>query len=215
MRHPALQRVARHPWFTAFGVLALAVVVLVLLWDWNWFNGPLERQVEKRTGREFDIGGDLDVDLDWVPTIRAEQVRFGNAPWSKEPTMASADLVEFEIELKPLFRRTVRIPELRLSQPVLKLEMGPGRVGNWKFGEPGATPAQYRRLWVDNGKLAFLDAGKKTDIKVDVDSEAPKAGEAAPPITAKGGGRWEGNRFTVEGRAASPLALRDADSPYR
>ena len=213
--HPALQGVSRHPWLTAFGILTLAIVVLVLLWDWNWFKGPIERQVEQRTGREFDIGGDLDVDLGWIATIRADQVRFGNAAWSQQPTMASADRVEFELELTPLFRRSVRIPELRLSQPVLNLETGPDRIGNWTFGAPGRMQPEFRRVWIDAGKLAFLDAAEKTDIKIDVVSDPPTDNNTAPPITAKGGGRWHGNRFTVQGRAESPLELRNPDSPYR
>jgi uncharacterized protein involved in outer membrane biogenesis len=128
-------------------------VVLVLLWDWNWFKGPVERQVEKRTGRSFDIGGDLDVDLGWVSTIRADRVRFGNAAWSRQGTMASAEQAEFDLELMPLLRTDVRIPRLRLRQPVLNLEVGPKGVGNWKFGTPGTTDMQFRRLWIDRGKL--------------------------------------------------------------
>ena len=205
----------RHPWLTASGVLLASLVVLIALWDWNWFKGPIERQVEARTGRAFHIGGDLDVDLGWVPTVRADDVTFGNARWSKEPTMAAAERVELDIELRPLFRRNVRIPELRLSAPVLNLEVGPERVGNWKFGTPGGMQPEFRRIWIDEGKLAFLDAAKKTDIKVDVASEPPKGDDPAPPITAKGGGRWEGNAFKVSGRAESPLELRNPDSPYR
>ena len=189
--------------------------MLVLLWDWNWFKGPIQRQVEQRTGRTFEIGGDLDVDLGWAPTIRADRVRFGNAPWSKQATMASAERVEFDLELRPLLRREVRIPRLRLARPVLNLEVGPKGIGNWTFGAPGTTDMQFRRLWIEQGKLAFLDADAKTDIKVDVASQAAKGGETAAPISATGGGRWKGNRFTVQGRAQSPLALGDADSPYR
>ena len=94
--------VADHPWWTALAVLVLAIVVLVLAWDWNWFKGPVERRVRAETGRSFEIGGDLDVDLGWVPTIRAERLRFGNASWSKTPTMAKADRLEFDVQLKPL-----------------------------------------------------------------------------------------------------------------
>lgn len=211
----ALQAIKRHPWLAALAILVVAIIVLVSVWDWNWFKGPLQRQVEQRTGRTFEIGGNLDVDLGWVPTIRADAVRFGNAAWSKQATMASAERVEFDIELRPLLRRHVRIPRVRLVQPVLNLEVGPKGVGNWNFGEPGTNDTQFRRLWIDDGKLAFLDAANKTDIKVDVASRAAKGAEAAPPINAKGGGRWKGNAFTVNGRAESPLELGDADSPYR
>lgn len=214
-----LAALARHPWLTAFGVLLLALVVLLLLWDWNWFKGPIERRVEAKTGRSFDIGGDLDVDhLGWTPTIRADGLRFGNAAWSKEPIMAKTDRLEFSIELKPLlFERAVRIPDIRLAKPSLRLERGPQNVGNWEFGEPGGMEPEFRRVWIDDGRLLFLDAAKKTDIDVAVSTENPEAGkpDAAPPIVAKGGGRWQGNRFTVQGRAESPLELRNKDRPYR
>lgn len=210
-----LASVRRHPLLTVFGLLTLAIVVLILLWDWNWFRGPVERFVERRTGRTLEIAGDLDVDLGWVPTITANDVTFGNAAWSKQPTMARAQRIEFDVELRPLFSRDVRIPSIRLDRPVLNLEVGPNRVGNWRFGEPGGMEPEFRRLAINRGKLAFLDAGRKTDITLDVSSEQDgKRGEAAP-IGVSGGGRWQGNRFTVKGRAESPLALRDRDSPYR
>ena len=216
-RHPG-QVLIRHPWWTALAVLALAIIVLVLLWDWNWFKGPVERRVEAETGRSFEIGGNLDVDLGWVPTIRADKLSFGNASWSKEPTMASADRLEFDIELKPLlFERQVRIPVVRLTKPDLLLERGPQNAGNWQFGDDdeGGLDPQFRAVWIDAGHLQFVDAARKTDIDVDVATEAPKDDAVAPPIVVEGGGRWEGNKFTVEGRAESPLALRDQERPYR
>lgn len=212
--HGSLVRVRRHPWLILFALLSLAIVVLVLLWDWNWFRGPVERLVERRTGRTLDIAGDLDVDLGWVPTIRADRVTFGNASWAREPTMASAQRVEFDVELRPLFARDVRIPSVRLDRPVLNLQVGPGRVGNWRFGEPGGTGPAFRRLSINDGELGFLDAQRKTDLRLDVTSGKPAKAGAPVPIEISGAGRWHGNRFTLKGRAESPLALQDRDSPY-
>ncbi len=211
----SLASLRRHPWLTALGLLGLAIVVLVLLWDWNWFKGPIERRVEARTGREFEIGGDLDVDLGRITTIRADALRFGNAEWAKDPTMAATDRLEFGVELLPLlFKRNLRIPDIHLSKPRLRLEKGPKGVGNWVFGEEGELP-EFRRLWIDDGQLRFLDAAAKTDIDVSVDSAAQGRDDAAPPIDVAGGGRWQGNKFTVTGRAESPLDLRDKARPYR
>ena len=212
----ALASIARHPWYIALAVLLIAIIVLVALWDWNWFKGPVERQVESRTGRSFDIGGDLDVDLGRVTRIRADALRFGNADWSKDPTMASADRLEFGIEVWPLLlHRQVRIPDIHLDTPRLRLEQGPKGVGNWVFGSQGGTQPEFGRLWIDDGRLRFIDAAAKTDIDIKVDSAAPGKGEAAPPMDASGGGRWKGNPFTVRGHAQSPLALRDEQQPYR
>ena len=206
----------RHPIRTALGMLLLGLMILILLWDWNWLRGPVERIVQARTDREFDIGGDLDVDLGRVTAVRMDAVRFGNAPWSKQGDMATSDRVEFKFELFPaLFRRDFRIPDLRLSRPRLRLELGPDGKGNWVFGEPGGRQAQFRSLWVDDGRLQYLDAKGKTEIDIAVASKAAGKAGGRPPIGVDGSGRWKGNPFTLEGTAESPLELRDREQPYR
>lgn len=205
----------RHPWLITLGVVLIGVVVLVLLWDWNWFKGPVERQVQARTGRAFSIGGNLDVDLDWhAPTVRADAVRFGNASWSKQPVMASADRVEFRVRMWPLLRGQVRIPDLRLTHPTLHLEIGPQRSGNWVFGNGKETDAQFSQLWIDGGTLTFTDTAKRTDITAHLSSQPP-SGNTGSSVTLQGGGLWKGNRFHATGNAESPLALRDRQRPYR
>ncbi|HWI23957.1 MAG TPA: AsmA family protein, partial [Lysobacter sp.] len=59
------------------------------------------------------------------------------------------------------------------------------------------------------------DPKTRTDFKVAVRSVASQAKATAPPILATGGGHWKGRAFKVEGRAESPLALRDRTRPYR
>jgi len=205
----------RHPWWTALGSTVCVLAVLVALWDWNWFKGPIERQVAARTGREFSIDGNLDVDLDWsAPTIRADALRFGNAPWSEQPVMAAADRVEFSIRLWPLLRRQVRIPDLRLTRPILHLEFGPQHVGNWEFGRGGGTQPQFSQLWIDSGQVSFADAANKTDVYVGMASQRGE-GNSASLVRIDGGGLWKGSRFSIIGSAESPLALRDRQRPYR
>ncbi|HEX2596277.1 MAG TPA: AsmA family protein [Luteimonas sp.] len=208
-------RVRRHPWLLAGAVLLIAIVVLVAVWDWNWFKGPVERQVQSRTGRVFHIEGNLDVDLGRVTTIRLDRLTFGNAPWSKQPTMASADRLDFDIELWPLLHRQFQIPRIRLERPTLLLEKGPKGVGNWVFGSQQPSQTQFGRLWVDDGRLKYVDAAARTDIDVNIRSTAAGTGDVAPPIDVEGSGRWKGNPFTVRGHAQSPLALRDKTQPYR
>lgn len=194
-----------------------ALVLLILLFDWNWFKGPLERVVEARTGRTFKIQGDLDVDLGRVTRVRMDMLRFGNAAWSKEPTMASVDSAQIDFELWPLVsRRQARIPWIRLSAPKVLLETGPKGAGNWVFsGQSGESTMQFRRIWIDDGRLQFFDAAKKTDIDITVNSAKADAGNTAPPIDIAGKGRWTGNAFKLSGRAESPLALADDTEPYR
>jgi uncharacterized protein involved in outer membrane biogenesis len=210
--------VNRHPLWTSAGIAALAIAALLLLWDWNWFKGPIERQVEARTGRSFEIAGDLDVDLGWTTRVTADAVALGNSAWAKEPTMARAGQVVVDIAIKPLFSRRVLIPLVRLESPALRLEKGPGGIGNWNFlpdakRNDGGPGMQLRRLWISKGQLTYRDAATDTDVDVSVDSVAGDS--EAPPIVVEGSGHWQGSRFTLHGRAESPLDLQDPDSPYR
>lgn len=206
-------------WPLVLGALVLILLIVILLFDWNWFKGPVERAVQARTGREFHIAGNLDVDLGRITTIRGDGLSFANAPWAKQRQMATAQRAEIDIAVWPLLRGNVRIPEIRLTQPNLLLETGPhGQPGNWSFGsnDGGSAPA-LGRLLVERGRLKFTDAPGRTDIDVSVDSQTSQRtrGDAAPPIEVAGKGRWRGNPFTLKGSTASPLELSDSDHPFR
>lgn len=199
------------------GAVAAAIVVLLVLFEWNWLRRPVERIVQWQTGRSFHIGGDLDVDLGRVTRIRADRLTFGNAAWSKEPTMASAERAELSVAVLPLvFKRETRLPEIHLSKPNLRLETGPDGTGNWVFGRnTGESRVRYGALRIDDGRLLYLDPARKTDLDIRLSSAKDAAQAASLPVDVEGKGRWAGNRFTVAGRVESPLALHDSDKPYR
>ncbi len=199
------------------GVVVAAVIIFLILFDWNWLKGPIERQVSARTGREFRIHGNLDVDLGRVTVIKADALQFGNATWSKERTMAAAQRAEMGIEVWPLiFKRQVRIPEIRLVKANLRLETGPEGKGNWDFLDgDGDTDVAFRRLWIEDGRLQFFNAAEKTDIDIRLNSIKPGRNDTAPPVDIRGKGHWTGEPFSLQGRAESPLELRETDKPYQ
>lgn len=203
------------------GLIAAALALLLWLWDWNWFKGPLERAVQARTGRELRIDGDLDVDLGRITTVRADSVRLANAAWSKPPQMATAQRVEIDLRPWPLlFRRQFDIPSLRLTRPWLYLETGPDKTGNWVFERRQADEDQgdlptFGTVTVDAGRLQYVDAAKRTDLDIRVQTAAADRAYRAPPVEVQGRGRWSGNAFRLEGRAGSPLQLTDRARPYR
>ncbi|WP_447729814.1 AsmA family protein [Pseudoxanthomonas suwonensis] len=201
------------------GAVALALLVLVLLFDWNWFKRPLERAVGSATGREFRIGGDLDVDLGRTITVSADQLTLSNADWSKQPRMGAAERIEIDIAPWPLLALRLRMKEIRAIGPDILLETDPdGEGGNWEIGgdsEPDPDPRwRLERLWIEGGRLRFVDAAQGTDIDVSLDSvEGGDRGEA--PVAVDGKGHWRGAAFRLQGQAASPLDLADSDTPYR
>lgn len=194
------------------------VLLLIALWDWNWFKGPVERAVQAKTGREFHINGNLDVDLGRVVTVQGDGLTFANAEWSKQPKMASADRAEIDVRFWPLLRGQVLIPEIRMVRPDLLLETAPRKdqPGNWDFlGPSDGAPPVLQRLLIDDGRLQFLDAAGKTDILVSLNSGKPKNADSAPPLLVKGKGRWQGNPFTLDGNTESPLELTNSEHPFR
>jgi AsmA family protein len=211
-----IDSVADHPWRAVVAAVAVALAALFVLWDWNWFRGPLERQVEARTGRSLDIDGNLDVALGRITTVRADAVSFGNAEWAADPAMASADRIELQVEALPLlFAGELRLREVRLARPRLRLETGPNDTANWQLRRSGRDrPLQLRRLWIDRGSVRYVDAAKDTHLLLGVASTRRGRSAMKAPIVAIGGGRWRGNGITFEGRAESPLQLRDKDTPY-
>ncbi|WP_216666796.1 MULTISPECIES: AsmA family protein [Stenotrophomonas] len=205
-------------WLAILVFLFAMILLVIALWDWNWFKGPVERAVQAKTGREFHIGGNLDVDLGRTLTVRADGLTFANAEWSKTPRMASADRAEIDLRAWPLLRGQIRIPEIRLTRPDLLLETAPGKdqPGNWDFlGPSDGEPPVLQRLLVDDGRLKFLDAAGKTDILVSLDSGKPRSADSAPPLLVNGKGRWQGNPFTLDGNTESPLELTNSDHPFR
>ncbi|TDK24446.1 AsmA family protein [Luteimonas aestuarii] len=201
-------------------LLALAVV-LIAIFDWNWFKRPVEWMVQSSTGRSFQIQGDLRVSLGNTTTVQADGVRLGNADWAtdEEAWMAQASRVQVSIRPWPLLLGRVRIPDVRLSQPVVLLQANPDdKGGNWDFGRrprDGEPRWRLERLWVDDGHLRFVDTASRTDLQLGIASREPRREDAAPPVGIDGGGTWRGSRFTLEGVAESPLALAQADDPYR
>lgn len=207
--------IARHPWRTAAGIVALAILVLVLLWDWNWFKRPIERKVTRETGRAFHIDGNLDVDLGRTLTIRADGLRFGNAPWAREPEMASARRLEFDLRFWPLLRGQFQVPRIVLDAPVVHFQRNAGQPGNWVFGDDRESRVRFRNVHIADGRLTYFEPTNKTDVALEVHSQPRRPGDAEPPIAVAGGGRWKANRFTLKGSAESPLELRDSERPYR
>lgn len=208
----------RRRWLIGLGIVALLVVVFLILFDWNWLRGPVERAVSAKTGREFHLGH-LDVDLGRITTVRGQRLQLGNAAWSKRGAMAELNAAEIDVELWPLLRGTVRLPEIRLDHPNVLLEAGnDGHPGNWVFDTDGGDGSMPRlgRLLVTDGRLRYIDDASRSDIDVAINSLAPpRSDQRAAPIGIEGKGRWKGYPFTLKGDTASPLELSQSEHPFR
>ncbi|OLI10392.1 membrane protein [Xanthomonas oryzae pv. oryzae] len=181
-------------------------------------RGPVERAVSAKTGREFHLGH-LDVDLGRITTVRGERLSLGNASWSKRGAMAELNAAEIDVELWPLLRGKLRLPEIRLEHPTLLLEAGnDSHPGNWVFDQSHSDSSMPRlgRLLVNNGRLQYIDDASRSDVDVAINSLAPPSSDQrAAPISIDGKGRWKGYPFALKGNTASPLELSQSEHPFR
>ena len=208
-------------------MIALLVVITVALavFDWNWARRPIERLVSNSTGREFSIGGDLDVDF-FPLEVEAARVSLGNAPWSEERTMARVAHADLRLRFWPLLAGRVDITELALDRPWLRLERNAQRVGNWQF-RPAArrarpdcasldcSPVRIRQLRARGGVLELREPSLQTSIDLRFDSAKPAREDTLAPLQFSGTGTWRKAPFELGGRVDSPLALQQKAQPYR
>jgi AsmA family protein len=206
-------------WLVAvIAALAILAAGVVAVFDWNVLRGPIGREVSRATGRSFHIGGDLRVEWSLRPRIVANDVVMGNAPWSVEPIMASAQALAFRIDLVDLFRGKVSVPEITLSQPQLHLEMTRSGEANWHFaaresGKP-MVMASIDLLTIDNGTATYRDVRDGTDMVFKLQTLA--ADHAAPQfgLELQGKGRYKGQAATLHARGGALLDMRDSADPY-
>ena len=85
------------------------------------------------TGREVLVRGATDFKLFPSPTLIAENVVFGNAPWSVSPDMARVKRLEARVSFFPLFLGQLRVSRFRLLEPHVLLETDAKGRRNWDF----------------------------------------------------------------------------------
>ena len=113
----------------------VALIVLALSWlltaDLGVFKPRLERYVTEEFGREFEIRGELHVDLSRHTTVIAEDVRLGNAEWAEADDMISVGRAEVRFDLWSLVAGPVLVELVDLDDTRILL-LNPGdEAPNW------------------------------------------------------------------------------------
>jgi uncharacterized protein involved in outer membrane biogenesis len=198
-----------------FTAIAAIVAITLVFFDWNWLRGPLASYLSAKVGRPVRIEGNFHVALSTRPLLTADYLTVGNAPWSTEPTMASAQRVNVRLDLRSLFFGPLVLHEASMVRPRLLLEKSADGQENWEIGGAGppALPLPGR-LKIEDGILRYRDPSAGTDVSVNIASSASSA-SGATPVHFSGSGRLRNSAFAIEGSAESLLALEDRHQPYR
>lgn len=203
----------------AAAVAAVVALITLVLWagGWNLLREPLAHAIGARIDRRVAINGDLHVALSLVPRVQADDIVVGNAGWSTAGVdMLQARSLALRVDLRELLHGRAALTDVRVVAPRLLLERAADGRANWQFGN--ATSGEHRAIAVtgltlEDGSVRYLDAANNADIRAVVSSVADPGG-APPRIAFSGSGHFRDEPFTIEGHAASPLALRDTTAPY-
>ena len=199
----------------AAGLLLTLTIVISALFEWNWLKPMLEAQTSAAMGRPAHIAN-LRVDFHWLPVVHVEGFQVGNPPGFDGPDLASIDDLAIEVEPWPLLRGRLVFPSVTATRPKVHAERRADGAANYVIkpaGIGGGTPPQIGALNIIDGHVRFIDALKKTDSELAVDTRPdPQGGE--PTIVATGKGRYDGNPAVLNFRGGSLMSLRESLAPY-
>jgi uncharacterized protein involved in outer membrane biogenesis len=207
----------------ALRILKWAAIVVLAVWlllvgfitffSFNFMREPIARMVQKSTGRELSIKGDLRLKWAWpIPHVVAEKLTFGNPPWARERNMIELEAAEATFDLSEMLKRVWVIVEARVDRPVVHLQQDADGRKNWLLDTQQKNEkarVEIGRLIVNEGKLTYLDQGRDTDIAADVQTRGAGTG-----TTFSARGRFNGEPLAASGTGGSVLALREETHPY-
>jgi uncharacterized protein involved in outer membrane biogenesis len=177
------------------------------------------------TGRDVVVRGATELRLFPTPTLIAENVVFGNAPWSVSPDMARVKRLEARVGILPLFMGQLRISRFRLLEPHVLLEQDKKGRRNWDFqvekkasGENEFLAQMRSRVRMVVSEIQIVDGtfsyrkGKSTrTIRIPHLSANGDAGGG--PLGLTGRGQFNGRGWKLSGRVGELSALL-RNEPY-
>lgn len=209
---------------SVFGILVIAAGIFVSTLEWNDLKKYASAGVSKATGRHLSINGDLDVDLGWISRVRASQIQFENASWSKHPQMVEVGLVDVQIDLWQMLKWRLVLPEVIVSQAKVILEKNPEGSANWEFrAAPAVTePAVpedrsefpvIQKLIIEDSTFLFANQETNTQIELKL-AGAEAAGFLEEPVKLKAEGSYQKQPMALSLEGGSYQNLRSSSEPY-
>ena len=210
---------------SVFGIIVIVAVIFVATLDANKAKGYISAGVSKATGRQLTIGGDLQVDFGWISRLRASQIQFENASWSKYPQMTEVGLVDVQIDVWQLLSKfRLVLPSITVSQPKVILEKNADGAANWEFqAAPAVTePAvpQKRtefpiieKVVIEDGTFLFNNQQTNTQLELKL-TQAEAAGFLEEPVKLKVKGTYQKLPLSLSLDGGSYENLRSSKDPY-
>lgn len=159
------------------------VLVLVLVAGVSLFFLPADRigaiaaeQLRKATGRDVTISG-VTMTLWPVLGVRADGLEVGNAEWSEQGPMLTAENAAIGVDLMAYIRdREIRITNIEATRPTIRLESRADGRASWVFTDASgeaqietetaptrdAQPLSIQKLQITDATLVYAAEGSDT-----------------------------------------------------
>jgi uncharacterized protein involved in outer membrane biogenesis len=128
----------RWKWFVTIGaflIIALMAAGYVILstYDYNKLKPQVARIVKEVTGRELNLGGEIDLVIGFSPTLTLSDVSFANASWGSHPQMINIKQVQAQVAIVPLLFKKLEVKHIGFVGVDVFLETDKTGHGNWDF----------------------------------------------------------------------------------
>ncbi len=172
--------------------------------------------------REVRIGA---LNLGWREGIllRIEDLHLAGPDWGTEPEMLRVGRIEAEIAPWSLVSGPLRLRRLVVEDVDAFLERGPGRRGNWHFGDAPLVPPDAAAVIAERARLpVLLDAALREGrlryrtssgavLRIGARSLTAAAADEASPIRVVHEGSYDDTPFSATVDAGSFAELRGPD----
>jgi len=158
-------------------VIIAALLVIPMFVDIQDYKPRIETMVAEKTGRDFSIGGELELSLFPWAGISFSDLKLGNPKGYQEAIFLSIDAFDARVKLLPLLSKNIQVKRFIIDGPRLVLEKSADGRGNWEgLGErrepkeetvtakeearSGALPVkslQVEECAVKNGSVLLID----------------------------------------------------------
>jgi uncharacterized protein involved in outer membrane biogenesis len=202
------------------GLAATGYVTLYVL-DLNSYKGTISDAVQRATGRQLSIAGDIGLSRALPPVLSVGDVSFANAPWGTPSPMARVTELQVQVALLPLLKRQLVFERLDLAGATLLLETAVTGDGNWELAtasDPGEgirslSDVQLTNLRIKDLSVSFRNgkSGSKTQFQLAslVVESRPSEKYASVELS----GAWQGQPVTLLGRVGL-LMTTQAAKPF-
>jgi AsmA protein len=213
-------------------VLVAVVLILPFVVPVEAYKGQIEAQVERATGRNFEIRGPVELSILPSLAVQAEDVHLANLPGAADADMASLKELQVQLELWPLLTGTVEVARFVLVEPVIHLEVDQEGRPNWQFGEAAGEPApgtepeapsdegttvpiadlKLGDIRIENGTITYADATSGQSERLEAVNLRVDLPDIRSPLNAEGSLRYKEQPVQLQLAVQSPLSVIEGGS---